>query len=770
MKQFKKIYKVAVGGFFLFALPVNSGAQHLGRYFSGSGGENLSSLVEELQASKGNVPSPAPSPSRDDSMVDNPAGSAENSNEFIQFWEDLKKDVIEDVCKAARIELSQKAELANVAGIKGKFKRYLKQYPDKKIALIDEVGVELSGNVGHEILEVNDRPFNVSLSAKMKGASVVVRKLNGVRYCKEILTLVDLRKVKTILPVNSRRINKMKPGEIWKFPIELRVGIGGSIGGTYQGVSVGISFGYAKEKKPSVTLYKINEKTLRLRVRLDRATFKSIGANVSALTISAGDIGFLPAENVLTKLVAKEVAKQFNKYLSFKLGISRSKVRGKKVLLEFLLNAKDPAQIDRLVEFLRGDLGVIRKLIEMGQQFNGSDSESGLEDGQHQIDNVENVAEDSLGANSNFAGTNHFNAVNHNFNIQLPVIVSYHNGSTIRYDRYQTLNGKQVLHVHQASRNTSSGNFNLPFLGKYIKHNVRDTVYVVNYEKSGKQVENPVVLYQRYDGEVRRSESDAREMIEKMNDIMKYAGAKGEGTNEAYTIDTSSLFPELNKPVEYEDGVPVNASRTYRSAVLSFTLLFTREAVQEIINAPARLIMKAFFNILEGFDKKVISKVAHLFRIDEKGKIKYDYRKARRILEREFWWLDLDNPEEGRDSPLDTLRDIKWQVARIIKDFDYIKAAPDWKEQAKRLSKVFAGKKKGNLGYNKMMKLVIQFVEPHHIYARMKFNTNKKIDGENDINLRESFFNTGIENTYTNQMSNATALRDMFNNPSTLTD
>lgn len=495
---------------------------------------------------------------------------------------------------------------------------------------------------------------------------------------------------------------------------------------------------------------------------------KNIGASVRAFTISAGDIGFLEAENILTKFLKDEIADEFNKYLSFKLGVSRSKVRGKKILLEFLLDAKDPSQTDRLVEFLKGDLGIIKKLMEMGDQLNETSDEASLEEGQNQINNVEDVAEDSLGAESNFAGTNHFNAQTDNFNIQLPIIISHQNGNTLRYDRYQTIGGDQVLHVHQASRNKENRNLNIPIAGTIIKHNTWDNVYIANYEKKGEKVEDPVIVYQRYDGTVRRSERTVRDMVGEINDIMKYAGTKGEGTNESYVIDTDALFPHLLEPQYDEDGFATEHNRRYKSSILSFTLLFTREAVRDIISAPAKTIMKAFFNILEGFDKEIMDKVAHLFFINDEGKADYDWREVRKIIRDEYWWLDPLSSDD--EDPMDSVRYICWQATRIIKDFDYIRSAGGWKEQSKRLAEVFAGEKKGHLKYNKMMRLVVQFTDPENLYARFKFDTRKKIDGEEDLHLNQGMFNEELQEPYNAQWLNATALRDMFNNPLTLTD
>ncbi|MBU2530152.1 MAG: hypothetical protein KKD35_03840 [Elusimicrobia bacterium] len=735
---------------------------------------SLSELVENIQISKGDeivVPAPKPeavsTPVSENTPEPKPI---EDSNEFIQFWDDFKKDVWQDICKAAQIELKEGVDLGGIAGIKGKFNRELKQYPDKKIALIDEVGVELTGNVTEEIFNIADNPFNIGFNMKMEGTSVVVRRLDGIKYCDEILTLLDLRNIKTILPLKAKRIAKMKPGEIWKLPIVFRVGLSGGIGTNFSGLGVNFSLGAAKEKRPSVSLYRMDEKTIRLRVRLDRATFKSVGTS-AGFSILAGDIGLFSTENLLTDLINNEIAREFNKYLAFKFGLSHNRAKGKKILMEFLLDAQNPEQLERLEDFLRGDLGVLRKLLKMGAQFNEVDVENDLQAGADALNNVENVGEESLGTQSSFVGSDHFNSAGNSFNIQVPFFYSRESGSSARYDRYQTMDGDEILHSHQVSQNVSNAAINIPWLGKRHKRSVRQNMYVVNYEKAGSEVSKPSLVYQRYDGTFRHSESTARGMLEDVNDILKYAGTHGEGTNSDYTIDTDSLFPILAEaeanPQYDEDGFKISPDRRpYKSAVLSFSMVFTKTAVRDIINAPVESIMRAVFNILEGEDRKIISKAAHLFNVNEDGKVKYDWRAVSKILDKEFGWSVSDN----EDSPMDTVRSICYQVSKVIADFASIKNASDWKEQSKKLSAMLGGNGKSRMGYSPMLKIIVQFVNPKNLYAKVNYQTNKKIDGEENITVKEEIFNPEVGTHYGSQMSNATALRDMFNNPSTLTD
>lgn len=739
----------------------NISAQDSSSYFGGHKGSiSMSELLEDMQISKAEaVPTPAPKPEVT-TPVNNTQDNFEDDNEFIQFWDDLKEDVWEDICKAAELGLKEGVDLGEFVGFTGKFDRELKQYPDKRIALVDKVGVSLTGNYTEEIFNIADNPFNIGFNMKMEGTSIVVRKLDGIEYCDEILTVLDLRNIKTIIPLSAKRIAKMKPGEIWKLPITFRVGLSGGIGTNFSGLSVGFSLGTAKERKPSVSLYRMNEDTIRLRVRLDRATYRSVGVS-AGFSVFAGDINLYETTNQLTELIhdelAGEIASEFNRYLSFKFGLSHNRAKGKKILMEFLLDAKNPEQLKRLEDFLHGDLGVLRKLLKMGTQFNEVDVENDLQAGADALNAVENIGEESLGAESSFVGSDHFNSHGNSFNLQIPFFHHRESGSSTRYDRYQTMEGDEILHSHQVSQNISNASINIPWVGKRHKRSVKQNVYVVNYEKAGSEVSEPSIVYQRYDGIVRKSEKTVNGMIQDVNDIMKYAGMNGEGVNLENTIDTDSLFPNLG------DG-----RRQYKSAVMSFSMVFTQTAVRDIINAPVQGILKAFLNILEGEDRNIISKVAHLLNVNEDGKVKYDWRKVTRILDKEFGW-DFDD-DTNEESPIDIVRGICYKASRVLADFASIRNAADWKEQSKRLAAVLGGKGKSRMGYSPMLKIIVQFVDPANLYAKVNFKTHKKIDGEEDFTIKQELFNPAVGTSYGSHMSNATALRNMFNNPSTLTD
>jgi hypothetical protein len=731
------------------------------QYFDGSGQGSLADLVRGVRAQEGTSPDPkAPDAA--------PVQPNTGNNELLHFWEDLKSDVFDDICKDVEIPLETGFDIGQIAGVEGKFKRYMKQYPDNKIAVIDEVGVKLdAGHTFSDLLNVNGNSFNIGFSGGLEGKSVVVRKTNEDKYCKNLLKLADLRKVKTILPINEKRINEMGVNEIWKFPARLHMGVSGGIGYPVQPwLTVGFSLGTSKEMKPSVTLFKMDEDRIRMRIRLDRITVKSAGASVGT-SFDAGMIGLPEAEGFLMKELNKTLVKEFNKYIALKFGLSASRAKGQKILLEFIIDAKNPAQVAKLVDFLKGDLSIIKRLIEMGVRFNDFSSLDDTAAGQEALNSVSQVAADGLGLNSTFAGSNHFNSSSHASNIVLPIVLHREANAGQRYDRYQVSGSEQVLHVHNASKNESVSNINVPFLGKVFKHNTNQNFYVVNYENGRGDISDAAVVYQRYEGYIKHDESDARGMVTDMNEILKYAGTQGNGTNSQFIVDVNALFPRLddaNSTEVDEWGDPVHNSKSYKSALMSFSLVFTKEAVRDIIAAPAVTIMKAVLNVMEGLDKEIISKVQHLFKFGADNKVDYDWKAARKLL--------AQYQRDGEDSfdPISVVNTFCTNVAQIVSDLASVRETGGQKEKSKRLSEVLAGKGKSRLGYEGLMQVLIQLVDVKDIYAKLDLKTDKRIKGEENINSSYNIYNEGLQAGYSSQQGQANSLRDRFADPSVLSD
>lgn len=716
-------------------------------------GELLSTMKAGVEVPE--VKDPQPQPTQPDP----------SNNELLHFWEDLKEDVFDDVCKEIKPDISEGVDFDPVGGIEGKFKRFLKQYPDNRIALVDEVGVKLdAGHTFGDILDVGGHPFNIGIGGRLEGKSVVVRKLKSVKYCKEILTILDVRTVKTILPVSAKRIGAMQPGEIWKFPAVFSVSVNGGVGAPVQPwITLSFSLGHTREKKPSLTLFRMDENKLRFRIRLDQAVITRGGVSANT-SFDAGMIGLPEAENFFTKELNRTLVKEFNKYVAFKFGLSRTRTKGKKILMEFILDANNREQLEKLEDFLKGDFTVIRKLIKLGAQVHDYSEQDDINAGAQSLSEFEQTVGEELGLNSTFTGSNHHNSDSNGHNITLPILYQREGSTGHRYDRYQVAGVDEVMHVNNAFRNVSESNINVPFLGKVFKHTTNQSMYVVNYEAADGAISDAAVVYQRYEGYVKHDETKARGMIERMNEILKYAGAMGEGTNGEYVIDTDSLFPRLdpdNATETDEWGRPVIDSKRYRSAIMSFSLVFTKTAVRDILGASGDLVLRAALNVMEGLDREIMDKVRHLLRVEEDGKVGYDWKAARKILR---------GYERDEFDPIDVVRQTCYKVSKIISDIFSVRDESDWRAKSEKLSSVMSGRGKSRLGYENMMQIVIQLVSPENLHAGLYFQTDKRIKGEENVSNTYNVYSPEVGQAYSHYNNTAVALRDRFANPSTLSD
>ncbi|MCX5784136.1 MAG: hypothetical protein NTX59_00450 [Elusimicrobia bacterium] len=760
--NFKSLSKISLAAVAL-SLSSNIGAKASDLAFDGAyRGASLFDSVRELKdqtkdGTDGRAPVSVPVPS-----------SATSSNELTNFWDNLKDGGMDKLCKSAQIQLNQNYTVANVLGLGGGIKRYLKAFPDNRLALVDEIDLSLSASIGTEVLQVpNVGALNVGISGGVEGKSVVVRPLESTKYCKELGTLVKLYEMKTVLPITAKRISRMENGEIWKLPVVVRYSVSGGIGAMAgQAVNISIGAGITRERKPAVSLYRIDDNNLRLRLRIDHVKVTSVGNSANTVEIPAGAIGLLTGEDLISKTVDRTLASEINKMIAFKLACSYAHTRGQKLLLEFYINPNDPEQVERLVQFVQGDLSTIRKFIEMGLKFDTFSEDASGQAGVGDIDQLAAQAGSQVNANATFAGSDHYDGNSHNFYINVPVIHSHQKTWSSTYHRYQSLNNDgSTIHVQQQTRISNGDSINIPLAGTMIKYNSQKDVYVVNKEAANGQVSRPVMLYQQYEGFLRNGDASARQMIDKANNVLKYAGMQGNGVNMDNTLPSAGIFPPLppQEPNYNSDNNQPEPSKTYKAAVMSFKLVFTEKAVQDIVFAPAQMIMKSFMNVMRETEGEIINKVMDLFTIDKKGKVAYDYDAVSKRLGVNA--SDYNNGDNGTN-PLDIVRTLAYSATRFIEKIISVRSESGWKAQSEKLAKVASS---GEMKYEDFLKVVIQMVDVKDISSEIFVHTDKRVEGEADITQNYNMFNNR-ENGFDNTISDVTHMRERFAEPTDLTD
>jgi hypothetical protein len=97
------------------------------------------------------------------------------------------------------------------------------------------------------------------------------------------------------------------------------------------------------------------------------------------------------------------------------------------------------------------------------------------------------------------------------------------------------------------------------------------------------------------------------------------------------------------------------------------------------------------------------------------------------------------NPGHGQN-PADSARveiaSLAKTAAKIVEDLAAAAAQKTPEEQAEAFSKVLSGGGKSGLAYEKILKVLVQLIDPMDISAEFYARTNKHIKGEKDVNAR----------------------------------
>ncbi|MEI7529412.1 MAG: hypothetical protein WCK76_10760, partial [Elusimicrobiota bacterium] len=514
------------------------------------------------------------------------------------FWESFEEGAnLPDLCRGISVPLSYDYSSA-LGTVGGSAARSFTSYPNGQLALVDQVSLSLGYDYGStkplfaggsKLAEAASPQFSVMGGVSLKGASMVVRPLEGKKSCEQLKQLINIPQFRTALPFRANRFPEMKVGEVWKLPVSFWMGITPTVSAGYANVSLGISLGAEKETTPSISLYRMSDSELRVRLRLDQARIISYGAEVSAAIVPLENT-FTAAGDALIKLMGPTAGQMgidllmpsLEKYTSANLGISREHVKGKKVLMEFILDPKDPAQMDKLAELLNhGQLGTIAELAKLAvkraflPQHDGETSDALLMQATSRW-------EARLGVTSSYNGVDRIREVNTNIHIHVPVLADYQRVYGTSYQKIHTPGSNDTLHVHENTLERSGGYLDVPFQGTTYKHNRARAVAVFNKETSGR-ISQPVLKYEHFEAEMRHTKDSARRMLENANDVMRYAGAKGGALNPAAAIPLNEL----------QKDSPMHAGRTNNSAYMTFAMVVNEKGVQDIINADADLVVKA---------------------------------------------------------------------------------------------------------------------------------------------------------------------------------
>ncbi len=623
--------------------------------------------------------------------------------ERVTFGEKLRERVLDQLCRHIKLQYDYHLP-GDFNGTSAGMSRYLAQLPDGRLTIVDEE--RLSVGYGHGFSKVVNEAVGASvglwIGGRIDGGSMVIRPLEGKATCKELDTLIDLRDIKTVLPLKAQRIAAMKVGELWRLPFSLTVGHTESISDAVaQNLNVSLSFNGTETGAATLTLYRLSDSQLRFRFRVDRVEIRTKGASI-VQTIPAVEFASLGA-NILAKLIDHELAKQMHRYTVASLGFSNSKSQGKRVVLEYVVDPRDPAQAEAVAKALHGDF---EALVKMAWHLGTQQATDASTEAAYLKLMQEHDAE--LGAAA-FAAINAYSNDSKDTTLNLPFLTSHHWSKQRGEDtmtRYTDVQGH--IHFERADKSHQGEYFNIPWVGPLVKNSVQRDVQVVTAARAGEKYGDPIVVYLQQHGFLRATESVVRGDAQQFSDLMALAGTRGNGRNPRMAIPLAKDLPEPPAP-ERSFGEDDNRSQepANRKGAISFTLVFSQEGVKQLLASSNEDILKAYAAVCDS--QPAMRWLTANGRVQNDGKVTYDWKAARRAFP--------DEVDSDRRTPADELAHLAKVSAGILADIAAARSAPDNEARSVALTKAFGGLGRSGLTYEESMRVFVQLIDPMNMTA-----------------------------------------------------
>lgn len=624
--------------------------------------------------------------------------------ERVIFGEKMRERVLDQLCRHIKGNFNYNLP-GDFSGTGAGMSRWLAPLPDGRLTIVDEerLSVGYGRGLSKALEQVPGVSAGIWVGGRIEGTSLVVRPLEGKATCKELDRLIDLRDIKTVLPFKASRVSAMQVGELWRMPFRLTVGHTESVAYALEDLAVSVSFNGTESGAATLTVYRLSESQLRFRFRVDRVEIRTRGGQIaqSIAPIEFASLG----TNILAEFVDKEIAKRLQEYTLASIGYSNSRQQGKRVLLEYLVDPRDPVQAEAVAQALHGDF---KSLVKMAWRMGTQQSTNELT-----VDAYLKLKEEhdaQLGA-AEFAAINAYNQKAKSTTLNLPFLTSQ-NWASLKSDdtmtRYTDVEGN--IHFQRADKSRQSEYFNIPWVGPLVKSNVQRDVQVVTAAKKGEAYGDPIVVYLQQHGFLRTTESDVREKAKAFSDLMALAGTRGNGPNPRLAIPLDKHLPEPPAPErDYRDNFdrPGNSEPANRKGSMAFTLVFSQEGVKQLLAATTEDVLKAYAAVSD------TSEAARWLlangQIRENGKIDYDWRAVRRAFP--------DDRDNDRPTPADDMRQVVREVSGIVADLMAARGAANNQVRSEALAKAFGGLGESSLSYERALRVFIQFVDPMNLSA-----------------------------------------------------
>lgn len=641
--------------------------------------------------------------------------------ERVIFGEKMRERVLDQLCRHIKGKFDYNLP-GDFSGTGAGIKRWLAPLPDGRLTIVDEerLSVGYGRGFGKALEQVPGLSAGIWVGGRIEGTSLVVRPLEGKSTCKELDRLIDLRDIKTVLPFKASRISAMQVGELWRMPFRLTVGHTESVAYALEDLAVSVSFNGTESGAATLTVYRLSESQLRFRFRVDRVEIRTRGGQI-AQSIAPIDFASL-GTNILANFVDKEIAKQLREYTLASIGYSNSRQQGKRVLLEYLVDPRDPVQAEAVASALHGDF---KSLVKMAWRMGTQQSTNASTEAAYLKLKEDHDAQ--LGA-AEFAAINAYNQKAKSTTLNLPFLTSQ-NWASLKSDdtmtRYTDVEGN--IHFQRADKSRQSEYFNIPWVGPLVKNNVQRDVQVVTAAKKGEPYGDPIVVYLQQHGFLRSTESDVREKAKAFSDLMTLAGTRGNGPNPRLAIPLDKHLPEPPAPErDYSDdfGRRGNSEPANRKGSMAFTLVFNQEGVKQLLAATTEDVLKAYAAVSD------TSEAARWLlangKLRDNGKIDYDWRAVRRAFP--------ESEHDNRPTPGDDMRQVVREVSGIVADLLAARGAANNQVRSEALAMAFGGLGESKLSYERALRVFIQLVDPMNLTADFVANSDRS-KKEKDLSM-----------------------------------
>lgn len=597
----------------------------------------------------------------------------------VLFDRQLREGVLDQLCRHLDIRQSLSLGVGEFIGVRLGGSRSLGTYPDGSLAVVDDWDLQGSWNRLLDAGLGGGVRTELALSGVIGGRSMVVRRLNSSQSCSEIFRLLNFADIKTVLPLTAERIAAMDVGELWRVPVELGVSPhltlsdAAAVAAGVASVGPVVTFGVGNTGQASMTLYRLAPDKVRFRFRVERVEVKSswtggVEAELPVVAFAAG------ASNVLLRFFEREAADQMFRYIAALMTYGREDSDGARMIVEFVVDPRDPAQTQALARAMHGDFV---KLMEMGGRMAVA---PWREDSLAEYDKLRERHEKMLGAAASYAATDVFSQRTSKFTLRLPLIFSHEKKKTTGRDvvtRYTAEDGGVYDFSHAAV--SRRGEFiDLPFVGPLIKRTSDRSVDAVTYAAPGAPAGDPMLVYIRDEGFLREWASSVREPLEQINGVLALAGAQRGFSSNGMELPVDRLdppSPPVISKAPHDD--PQKSEANDRQGWMSFALAFDQRAVRDILAAPAESAARAVRAAFGGESTEELSR----------------------------------------------------RTAGVLADLAAARGAATNEERAQALTRMIGGRGRSGLSYEDVMRVLVQFVDPADLRGDLVYNVAIETQG-----------------------------------------